>query len=130
MVIFQKLLLLESDILHVKDILEKLLNVRFNEHESSYLGIYYISDDIAEIGDIEIKNNYIDEGWQEDEFKDCPIIIHINEVQDNDKILDSIIEKLEKSIKAVFISDVQNKYFKKYLYLKGDKILVQTRLKK
>lgn len=128
--IFQKILLLESDILHVKNILEKLLNVEFIEHESSFWGIYYMSKEIDGIEDIEIKNNYVDEEWQEDEFKDCPIIIYLNGVQSDVETLNFILKKLDKSVKAVFISDVQNEYCKKYSYLDGEKVLLHTRIKK
>lgn len=110
--LFQEILLFENNILYIKRTLEKLLNIKFTTHESSYWGIYYLSKEIEKI---EIKDNFVDDDWQFDEDRDCPIVVSLNNVKDNDEILNIIVNRLKKSIKKVFISEINENYSKKYL---------------
>ena len=66
--IYQVILLFENDILYVKEKLEKLLNIKFEMHDSDYWGIYCLNrTQIDKFEDIEIKDNFVDDYWQFDE---------------------------------------------------------------
>lgn len=126
--IFEEILIKENDMNYVKNRLEKLLKIKFEEHESSYLGIYYISRSKENIDSIKIVNNFVDEDWQYEEYKDCPIIISLNKVEDEDNVLKKIILN-ENFVKKVLISEVETgKYTREYIYENGKRILVSERI--
>lgn len=122
--VYQEILIKENDMIYVKERLEKLLKIKFEEHESSYLGVYYISKNVEKISSIKIVNNFIDEDWQYVEYKDCPIIISLNDVEDEDDVLKQILLN-ENFVEKVLISEVESgKYSRKYMYEDGKKILI------
>lgn len=129
--IYQVILLFENDILYVKEKLEKLLNIKFEMHDSGYWGIYYLNrTQIDKFEDIEIKDNFVDDDWQFDEDTDCPLVVYLNGVKDNEDTLNIIIDDLQESIKKVLITEMTDIDIKKYLYVNKEKILINTKIRK
>ncbi|MGA8942681.1 MAG: hypothetical protein WB502_08175 [Thermoactinomyces sp.] len=77
----------------VKSDLEKVLNVEFELHESSYWGEYYIRR-LPDFGEIRVGYNYVDEDWRERNFREYPVLIELNELENLQEVMKAIKEKL------------------------------------
>lgn len=83
-----------EDMQLVTEDLQKLLNISFEEHESSYWGEY----NIAKLSKFEsirlIYNNDMDDDWQEEDFKQYPLLLEFNGINEPEKMLSLLCENL------------------------------------
>jgi hypothetical protein len=72
-----------KDIDSIVRVVQKAIGVRFNAHESSFLGEYYRAD-IASGGDITLQFNYnnVECEWAEPAHKDYDILLYANDARD------------------------------------------------
>jgi len=121
---FKKILIKEDDMRKIQLLLEQMLNIEFQKRESSYWGEYCICKNLKTMKSMEIKYNYIDEDWQYEELKNCPIIIYLNETLEEDDCFQKILLEVH-SVERVFIIEVKpNIYYRKYIYQDGQKELI------
>lgn len=119
-----------NDLEAIKKSLEKVLNIEFELHESSYWGEYYIwrSPDFEEI---RISYNFVDEDWLERNFREYPVLIHLSELKKLDEIMHTIKKELShfKLIrKTEIIPGVKSK---EYLFINDKPLLIsEQELKK
>lgn len=83
----------QDDIDKVTNDVEALLNVRFTKHESSYWGIYNLVL-LSESEEIKLGYNYVDDDWREEDYKDCPLILELNNLQQPEEIVDVLCNNL------------------------------------
>ncbi len=71
--------LLLPDIDEAKDIMEDILGVKMEPHDSLYLGVYYETKLPSGIR-LSLRSNYnkFDEAWREDQHKDFPTLLYID----------------------------------------------------
>ncbi|MGC4378112.1 hypothetical protein WD019_14480 [Fictibacillus sp. Mic-4] len=101
----------------VKDV-ERILQISFERRESSYWGEYYIAK-IDHSQGIQLTYNFIDEGWQEEEYQDCPLLLSIDELAEPEREMWMICNEL-RYIKPLYMTEVEpNVFFKKYLFQDG-----------
>ncbi|NMM51579.1 hypothetical protein [Paenibacillus aquistagni] len=73
--------------------LQKLLNICFEEHESSYWGEYNVAQ-LSETENIRLIYNYIDDDWQEEDFKEYPLLLELNRINEPEKMSHLLCEHL------------------------------------
>jgi len=71
----------DIDISSIRERLEAILNVEFIAHESEYIGEHYLSQlrnlEIAKLVKYDLCYNYHEvEGWREEDFPECDIILY------------------------------------------------------
>lgn len=86
-----------DDIDKVTNDLEKLLEINFTKHESSYWGIYNLAK-LSEFENIKLGYNYVDDDWREEDHKDCLLILELNNLQFPEKMMELICENLSYSV--------------------------------
>jgi hypothetical protein len=69
-----------TDIESAKNLVEKVLDLKLNAHESSYVGDYYRADGPGD-EEIVLQENYDrdDEEWTEPDHQDMALLLYINE---------------------------------------------------
>jgi len=118
------ILIKERDMKKIQSTLEQLLDIQFENRESSYWGEYCICKKLNTMKSIQIQYNYVDEDWQFEEFKDCPIVVNLNDILEGDDSFRKILDNVN-SIERVFINEVKyNAYHRKYIYQDGRKELI------
>lgn len=126
--IYIEILIKDKDMKKIQLELEQMFSVEFEERESSYWGEYCICKNFNTMKSMEIKYNYVDDDWQYEEFKNCPIIIYLNQILEEDICFQKILDKVD-SVESVFITDVKrNVYYRKYSYQNNQKILIWEKI--
>lgn len=125
--VFVEILVCEKKMSNVRLALEKKLKLKFEIHESDYWGIYYLCKKVAGMDSIKIMNNFVDGDWQQPDFQNCPIIIYLNNVHDNDNILKEIIAGFDMAEKVYIYEKVKEDYNRKYIFENGKRILVEEK---
>lgn len=83
----------QDDIDKVTNDVEALLKVRFTKHESSYWGLYNLVQ-LSESEEIKLGYNYVDDDWREEDYKDCPLILELNNLQQPEEMVDVLCNNL------------------------------------
>jgi|GEM_PF-1236196 len=109
--------------------LQKLLNICFEEHESSYWGEYNVAQ-LSESESIRLVYNYIDDDWQEEEFKEYPLLLELNRVNEPEKMLNLLCENLSY-IFLLYMDEIDAKVSsRRYILENGKYKLVYEHWKK
>lgn len=103
---FIKLGVLCDDISSVTEEIQKLLQISFSEHESSYWGIYNLAK-ISESENIRILYNFVDDDWQEEDYKDCSLLIELNQLNEPEKLMKILCENLSYIV-PLYMREVEN----------------------
>ncbi|MGG0824583.1 hypothetical protein ABE099_17110 [Paenibacillus turicensis] len=114
-----------EDMQLVTEELQKILNISFEEHESSYWGEY----NIAKLSKSEsirlIYNNYMDDDWQEEDFKQYPLLLEFNGINEPEKMLYLLCENLPY-ISLLYMDEFDgDDSFKRYIFENGEFVLDQ-----
>lgn len=121
-----------SDIHYIKYELEKVLQISFHEHESSYKGIYFLCK-LFDSEKIELGSNFQDGAWREEEHKECSLLLEISGFKNVEEVINKILQNISSSyfIKAIEVKtgiglrvyNFENRKFKliSEKYLKKDK---------
>lgn len=113
---------MKNDMENVTTDLENILNVKVEEHESSYWGEYKILN-LTETGRIKITYNYIDDDWQEKEFKEYPLLLELNRLNDPEKIMKILCENFDY-IKPLYLEEVETKVCTKKFYFQNGRFIL------
>ncbi|MFW5436753.1 hypothetical protein [Paenibacillus apiarius] len=109
--------------------LQNLLNICFEEHESSYWGEYNVAQ-LSETESIKLVYNYIDDDWQEEEFKEYPLLLELNRITEPEKMLYLLCENLSY-IFLLYMDEIDAKVSSRRYVLENGKFkLVYEHLKK
>ncbi|WP_213643453.1 hypothetical protein [Paenibacillus lautus] len=109
--------------------LQNLLNICFEEHESSYWGEYNVAQ-LSETESIKLVYNYIDDDWQEEEFKEYPLLLELNRINEPEKMLYFLCENLSY-IFLLYMDEIDAKVSSRRYALENGKFkLVYEHLKK
>jgi hypothetical protein len=109
--------------------LQNILNICFEEHESSYWGEYNVAQ-LSETESIRLVYNYIDDDWQEEDFKEYPLLLEFNRINEHEKILDILYENLSY-ISLLYMDEIESKVSSRRYVLEDGKFkLVYEYLKK
>lgn len=112
-----------NNIDEVTNDLEELLQIKFTKHESSYWGIYNLAM-ISKSADIKLGYNYVDEDWREEEHKDCPLLLELNNLQQSEETMNVICRKLPYIIPLTITVIEPNISSRKYKFIDGEAKLV------
>ncbi|MDQ0227321.1 hypothetical protein [Metabacillus niabensis] len=112
-----------NNIDEVTNDLEELLQIKFTIHESSYWGIYNLAK-ISKSSDIKLGYNYVDEDWREEEHKDCPLLVELNNLQQSEETMNVICRKLPYIIPLTITVIEPNISSRKYKFIDGEAKLV------
>lgn len=112
-----------NNIDEVTNDLEELLQIKFTKHESSYWGIYNLAM-ISKSADIKLGYNYVDEDWREEENKDCPLLLELNNLQQSEETMNVICRKLPYIIPLTITVIEPNISSRKYKFIDGEAKLV------
>ncbi|MFS0881805.1 hypothetical protein [Metabacillus niabensis] len=112
-----------NNIDEVTNDLEELLQIKFTKHESSYWGIYNLAM-ISNSADIKLGYNYVDEDWREEEHKDCPLLLELNNLQQSEETMNVICRKLPYVIPLTITVIEPNISSRKYKFIDGEAKLV------
>lgn len=82
-----------SDIHTVKSDLERLFDVTFEFHESDYWGEYYLAR-FPDQQNIKIGFNFVDDDWREENHKEYPILLELNELKNIETSMDKLNSNL------------------------------------
>jgi len=113
----------QDDIEKVTNDVEALLNVRFTKYESSYWGIYNLVH-LSESEEIKLGYNYVDDDWREEEYKDCPLILELNNLQQPEEMVNLLCDKLSYAIPLYMRVITPGVSLKKYIFDNGQTKLV------
>ncbi|MBF0492892.1 MAG: hypothetical protein HQM15_08940 [Deltaproteobacteria bacterium] len=80
----------------IKNILEKVLSIKFNEHSSEEQDYLFAGDDNAE--NFVIHHNYNDEYWDYPNHKECKIILIINVTSRYEYLQKLLTEKIPELV--------------------------------
>ncbi|MGN7942141.1 hypothetical protein [Virgibacillus sp. 6R] len=119
----------QDDIDKVTNDVEALLNVRFTKHESSYWGLYNLVQ-LSESEEIKLGYNYVDDDWREEDYKDCPLILELNNLQQPEEIVDLLCDNLPYAIPLYMRVITPGVSLKKYIFENGHTKLVYEYFKK
>ncbi|MCM3784953.1 hypothetical protein M3231_18445 [Neobacillus mesonae] len=120
---YMKIGILNSDMDEVTKDLQDILNLHFEEHESSYWGDYHVAN-ISEKEKIRLVYNYVDEDWQEEDYKEFLLLLELNRLEEPEKIMKLLCERLTY-LKPLYMQEVEARVStKKYIYQNGGFILV------
>lgn len=109
--------------------LQNLLNICFEEHESSYWGEYNVAQ-LSETESIKLVYNYIDDDWQEEGFKEYPLLLELNRINEPEKMLYFLCENLSY-IFLLYMDEIDAKVSSRRYVLENGKFkLVYEHLKK
>jgi hypothetical protein len=114
------------DMKKVKDELESLLNIKLEEHESSYLGRYFTSKMLG-AEEFELSNNFIDEDWSEANFKDYILLLRFNASQQPEKITDTILNNVNNSVFIKALETKTGEYLKVYDFIDGQFVKIREK---
>lgn len=112
-----------NNIDEVTNDLEELLQIKFTKHESSYWGIYNLAK-ISKSSDIKLGYNYVDEDWREEEHKDCPLLVELNNLQQSEETMNVICRKLPYIIPLTITVIEPDISSRKYKFIDGEAKLV------
>jgi len=112
-----------NNIDEVTNDLEELLQIKFTKHESSYWGIYNLAK-ISKSADIKLGYNYVDEDWREEEHKDCPLLLELNNLQQSEETMNVICRKLPYVIPLTITVIEPDISLRKYKFIDGEVKLV------
>lgn len=109
----------------VKNDLEEILKIKFDEHESSYWDVYYLAK-LGEETNLKIVKNFVDDDWQEEDHKDCPLLLEIN--KSKEEIFDLLLGSSLPYLKHLYRSEIEpKKTSKKYKIVNGEFVLISER---
>ncbi|MFP3885084.1 hypothetical protein U8V97_06405 [Priestia filamentosa] len=94
--------------------LQSILNVHFEEHESSYWGEYNVAI-LSEKENIRITYNYVDEDWQEEDFKQYPLLLKLNRVKEPEKIMNLLCSKLSY-VTPLYLEEIEARVGRRKYY--------------
>lgn len=120
---YVKLGVLIDDLEAVTEEIKNLLKIPFSHHESDYWGLYNLAE-IEEKGTIRIVNNFVDEDWQVEDRKDCPLLIELNRLHEPEKITKMICENLSYIVPLHMEEIEPGEYIRKYIFADGQPKLV------
>src|SRR5690606_5009936 len=104
-------------------------NICFEERESSYWGEYNVAQ-LSESESIRLVYNYIDDDWQEEEFKEYPLLLELNRINELEKMLYLLCENLSY-ISLLYMDEIDAKVSsRRYVLEHGKFKLVYEHLKK
>lgn len=104
-----------DDIDLVTEDIQKLLQLTFTYHESGYWGIYN-SAQISESESIRILYNFVDDDWQEEDHKDCLILIELNQLTELEKMMKFLCENLSYLVPIHFSEVEYGKFSRTYTF--------------
>ncbi|TKI54118.1 hypothetical protein E8L90_00860 [Brevibacillus antibioticus] len=109
--------------------LQNLLNICFEEHESSYWGEYNVAH-LSETESIRLVYNYIDDDWQEEEFKEFPLLLELNRILEPEKMMYFLCKNLSY-ISLLYMDEIDAKVSsRRYVIENGQFKLVYEHLRK
>jgi len=111
----------------VKDELESLLNIKLEEHESSYLGRYFTSKPLG-VEEFELSNNFVDEDWSEANFKDYILLLRFNIAQQPEKITAMVLNNINNSVFIKALETKTGEYLKVYDFIDGQFVKIREKL--
>lgn len=114
---YMKLGIIKNDMEIVTRDLENVLNVKFKVCESSYWGEYKIVN-LSETERIKLVYNYIDDDWQEEEFKEYPLLLELNRLNDPEKVMKMLCDSHDY-IKPLYLEEVEAKICTKKFYFRN-----------
>lgn len=107
--------------------LQNLLHICFEEHESSYWGEYHVAQ-LSETESIRLIDNFIDDDWQEEEFKEYPLLLELNRVNEPEKLLHLLCENLPY-ISLLYLDEIDAKVSsRRYVLENGNFKLIHEHL--
>lgn len=107
----------------VKNDLERILNVKFELHKSTYWGEYYLAK-VSEDQSIRITYNYVDEDWQENEFKNLPVLIELNQLTSLSEVVNKIDQELQYARPLRKMVYIPKEKIREYIFKDGQYVLV------
>ncbi|MFX3633291.1 MAG: hypothetical protein ACE3L7_30520 [Candidatus Pristimantibacillus sp.] len=118
-----------DDMKLVTNDLQNLLNICLEEHESSYWGEYNVAQ-LSETESIRLVYNYIDDDWQEEEFKEYPLLLELNRINEPEKMVYFLCEHLSY-IFLLYMDEIDAKVSsRRYVLENGNFKLVYEHLKR
>lgn len=76
----------KDDLELVRAEVQRMLGVCFEEHESSYLGQYYLAKtEQGETLQLMANFNPVEQELNEPEFPDMPVLVHITDIRDEER---------------------------------------------
>jgi hypothetical protein len=98
--------------------LTPVLGVKFSPHESSFWGEYFLGD-IGDVGNIRIISNFYDGDWREEDYREYPLLLEVNEAICPNEIM-MVILKI-KGIDFLYRSEVEGgEWIRRYKYESGN----------
>ena len=87
----------DSDLDVARQAVESLLNIQMNKHESLYhCGDYYrLGKDGAENFILQLNHDDFEDEWTEEEHKDYPLVLYVNETSRAEDIERKLTEKFK-----------------------------------
>lgn len=114
---------MNDDIDIVTKDLQNILNLHFEKQESSYWGEYTAAQ-LSEKESIRLIYNYVDNDWQEEEFKEYPLLLELNRLKELEEIMFLLCDKLSYII-PLYLDEIEAKVSsKRYIYQNGQFKLV------
>ncbi|PAD66435.1 hypothetical protein CHH83_24045 [Bacillus sp. 7586-K] len=107
-----------DDLDRVTNDLEELLGVNFTKHESSYWGLYNLVH-LSESENIKIGYNFVDDDWREEDYKDCPLILELNNLKQPEEMVDIVCNNLSYVIPLYMRVINPGVSFKDYIFENG-----------
>jgi hypothetical protein len=105
--------ILKDNIHDITKDLQNILNVHFEEHESSYWGEYTVAI-LSERESIKLTYNYVDDDWQE-EFKQYPLLLKLNRVKEPEKMMNLLCSKLSY-ITPLYLEEIEARVGRRKYY--------------
>lgn len=115
-----------SDLYVVRDDLERVLQVHFDLHDSSYWGEYFLAK-LPDSQKIKIGFNYVDEDWREEEYKEYPILLELNRLKNLEEVMDKINSHFDYLIPIRKEEIESGNFVKSYIFVDGKPTLISER---
>jgi len=115
----------ETEIDTVRNELERVLQVKFVEHESEFFGEYFA----ASIGDevYKLYSNLLDKDFHEEEFQEYPILFSVDHVQEKERFI-NLSNQNELGAKALSRMEMDEDIANSYRFNdEGKAVLIDSR---
>ncbi|GLS05341.1 hypothetical protein GCM10007860_24920 [Chitiniphilus shinanonensis] len=109
-------------------LLEDILNVQFQPHQSDFWGDYFIANNENK-GNYRLIQNFYAGEWHQENHKECPWLLEINDLESFDFLFSILIKKQE--VKFLSRSEIESKkWMRRYLYEDGKfQIIEEVKIK-
>jgi len=115
-----------SDIKSVKAKLEDILEITFEERESSYKGKYFHCK-LTDSQKIELGSNFEDGDWKEDKYKDYQLLLELSCLKNTAEVTSKILQNIDRSIFIKALEIQAGVSLKIYDFINGDFELVSEK---